>query len=265
MYVLFDLEWVTAEEGTRTMTQLAALRTDHTWQLKDTFCVLVKPERGSHDWEQVAYNGYSPDEFWAGVNEADALRAFSSWLKHDDVLCCWHYQNGKTLLALHEHWFGTKLPCRWAAANHFVSAQFAQKKGIFDPGGLYQCAQHCGLQTPVPEHCSCNDVSVLQSLLQKLHLSPQFLTARQKAKSVPEIPSPVQRRAHNAELIARAQYHYIYSPTSPIFHRWDCKLALNARCIAGCLHYSTAAKKRRPCLVSPLRNTIDFGNKKLFS
>ena len=36
MYVLFDLEWVTAEDGTPTMTQLAALRTDGAWQSQET-------------------------------------------------------------------------------------------------------------------------------------------------------------------------------------------------------------------------------------
>lgn len=36
MYVLFDLEWVTAEDGTPAMTQLAALRTDGAWQSQET-------------------------------------------------------------------------------------------------------------------------------------------------------------------------------------------------------------------------------------
>lgn len=36
MYVRFDLEWVTAEDGTPAMTQLAALRTDGAWQSQET-------------------------------------------------------------------------------------------------------------------------------------------------------------------------------------------------------------------------------------
>ena len=248
MYVLFDLEWIAAEDGTRTMTQLAALRTNGAWQCKDTFCILVKPERGEHDWEQVAYNGYSPDEFWAGAEEEDALRAFFSWLKKSDLLCCWHYQNGKTLAVLYERLFGAKLPFRWAAANQPVYAYFA-RKGIIGPGGLYQCAQLRGLQTPIPEHCSCNDAKVLRALLAHLQLPPGSIFKKEpkKAKLPPKPELSVREQAE--KWIKASPYNYIYLKNSSVFHRRECKLLLNSRDILGSVHYKTAAKGRRPCKV----------------
>lgn len=250
MFVLFDLEWVTAEDGTRTMTQLAALRTDGAWQSSDSFSVLVKSEQGEHDWEQVAYNGYSPDEFRAGMAEEDALQAFFNWLKKDDVLCCWHYQNGTTLAALYKRRFHAKLPCRWAAVNDPVYALLFQKN-ITASGGLYACAGHCSLPLPVPEHCSYNDVRVLQALLSTLQLPGCSLKAfRTKKTAVPAVPpvSPVlSRRELTAQKIARLPYNYIYLPHSSVFHRRDCKLVLNSHEFFGSIHYQTAAQKRRPC------------------
>lgn len=249
MFVLFDLEWVTAEDGTRSMTQLAALRTDGAWQSNDSFSVLVKPERGGHDWEQVAYNGYSPDEFRAGMEEEDALRAFFAWVKKDDLLCCWHYQNATTLAALYERWFHAKFPCRWAAANAPVYALLFQKN-LPASGRLYACAGHCGLPLPVPEHRSRNDVRVLQALLAYLQLPKRSLKAPHPQKAVaPPAPSTLFRRELTAQQIARTPYNYVYLPHSSVFHRRDCKLVLNSREFLGSVRYRTAAKKRRPCKV----------------
>lgn len=248
MFVLFDLEWITAEDGTRTMTQLAALRTDTAWRPQDAFCVLVKPERGEHDWAQVAYNGYSPDEFWAGLSEQEALASFLEWLEPDDTLCCWHYQNGKTLAALQKRWADDRPPHRWLAVNQIIYSLFA-RKGILEPGGLYDCARLRGLSVPVPEHCSCNDVDVLQRLLRGMQLPTRSLRSEHKKKPVSISLSPAERREQNALRIQKAQYHYVYLPDSPVFHRWDCRLVLNARQVTGCVHYKTAARKRRPCRV----------------
>ena len=248
MIVLFDVEWITAADGGRSMTQLAALRTNAAWEPCAEFHTLVSPAEYNADWEQVAYNGYSPDEFRAAPDERDALLEFLRWLKKGDILCCWHYENGKTLDAVCKYWTGTGLPYRWAAANQTVYDWFA-RKGITDPGGLYNCARLRGLQLPVPEHDSCHDTAVLQQLLAELHLSGYFLRNRRKPK-LPQAPQePVDRRKQNAAEIIRRQYHYVYLPASPVFHRWDCKLVLNSTRILGCTRYKTAAKHRRPCLV----------------
>lgn len=209
MFVLFDLEWVTAEDGTHAMTQLTALRTNGAWQCKDAFSVLIKPEQDEPDWGHVAYNGHSPDEFRAGTNAEDALRAFFGWLKKGDLLCCWHYQNGKTLAALYERWFGAKLPYRWAAANQPVYAYLA-RKGIIDPGGLYHCAQLHGLQTPVPEHCSCNDAKVLRALLAHLLLPPGFIF-KKETKNQSLLPNPSFRYGNRPQ--TGSKHHPIITST----------------------------------------------------
>jgi len=248
VFVLFDVEWLTAEDGTRRITQLAAIRTDEVWRPGEKFNVLVRPEKWDSDWEHLAYSGYSPDEFRNGLSEEDALRKFNHWLKRDDVLCCWHYQNGKTLEGRYEYWFDAGFHCRWAAVNQTVYASFA-KKEIQNPGGLYACAHLRGLELPVPEHRSSNDAEVLRSLLQEMHISDGFLTARHRKKVAQKPEELKERRKQNAERILKAQYHYVYLPDSPVFHRWDCKRVLNGRRIMGSLNYKTAARKRRPCLV----------------
>ena len=58
MFVLFDVEWLTAEDGTRRITQLAAIRTDEVWHPGEKFNVLVRPEKWDSDWEHPAYSGY---------------------------------------------------------------------------------------------------------------------------------------------------------------------------------------------------------------
>lgn len=248
MFVLFDLEWVTAEDDTRTMTQLAALRTDTAWRPCGEFCTLVRPPHWDCGWEHVAYSGYSPDEFRAGPSEQDALAAFLDWLQPDDVLICWHYQNGKTLAALHKRWADDRPPHRWLAVNQSVYALFA-RKGILEPGGLYDCARLRGLPLPVPEHSSGNDVSLLQRLLRDLQLPTRELRSERQKKPASHTLSPAELREQNALRISKAQYHYLYLPDSPVFHRWDCKLVLGSRRITGCIHYKTAARKRRPCRV----------------
>lgn len=254
MYVLFDLEWDPTDDALRTPTQIAALRTDAAWQPCGEFCSLVRPEDPAHvKWNLVAYSGSSPEEFEAGPTEEDCFRRFFQWLAPDDILCCWHCGNGEMLARLFDRWVGGKLPWKWYAANEPVYALLAQK-GMKGQGSLYRCAGRRGLPLPKPQHCSRNDVSVLQSLLSALHLPTDALTAPQ----LPKPPKPpkkepkppdLTRRELNAQQLAQTPYHYIYLPHSQVFHRRDCKLVLNAREFRGCTLYRTAAKKRRPCKV----------------
>ena len=58
------------------------------------------------------------------------------------------------------------------------------------------------------------------------------------------------KREMNREMLSRTQYIYVYSPTSSIFHRYDCGLILSADEILGCGYYKTALNTdRTPCKV----------------
>ena len=113
MFVLFDLEWTIAENDIRTPTQIAALRTDAAWQLHDSFQALICPQDLEHcDWASIPYRGSSPAEFQAGPTEEICFQKFFRWLAPDDILCCWHYQNSRTLAQLYDRWIGGKMPWR---------------------------------------------------------------------------------------------------------------------------------------------------------
>ena len=247
MYVLFDLEWTTTADDPCVPTQLAALRTDAAWQPQKQFQALICPADPEHcNWNSLPYNGSSPEEFLSGPYEEDCFQKFFRWLAPEDILCCWHHQNGEMLELLYTRWLGGALPWRWVAVNHPVYTVLT-RKNIVTSGGLYRCAGRCGLPLPTPEHRSCNDVSVLRTLLDTLQLPERFLAPRQASPVKP--PTGLTRRELTAQRIARTCFNYIYLPDSPVFHRRDCKLVLNSKEFFGSVRYRTAARHRRPCKV----------------
>lgn len=248
MFVLFDVEWITDKNGTCRMTQLAAVRTSAAWYPCAEFRVLAAPQGRNVDWEHFAYSGYSPDEFRFGESEQDCMRAFFRWLRPDDVLCCWNDQQGKTLEFLYEQWQSGELPLSWAAADRLVYGQL-EKRGIFGQGGLYNSARQCGLELPVPEHCSSNDVAVMQMLFRYLHLPHAFLTAKRKNRPVPLPSGLLSQREETARWVANSPYNYLFLADSPVFHRRGCKLILNSKQVLGSVHYGRAIQERRPCMV----------------
>ena len=58
------------------------------------------------------------------------------------------------------------------------------------------------------------------------------------------------RRVRNQNIIDRTEYSFIYSPDSNVFHRRDCKIALNAKQIMGTVQYHKCLSTgRQPCKV----------------
>lgn len=58
------------------------------------------------------------------------------------------------------------------------------------------------------------------------------------------------RKTRNQSIIDRTEYSFIYSPDSMVFHRRDCKIALNAKQIMGTVQYHNClATGRQPCKV----------------
>lgn len=56
------------------------------------------------------------------------------------------------------------------------------------------------------------------------------------------------RRTRNQSIIDRTEYCFIYSPDSKVFHRRDCKIALNANQIMGTVQYHNCLSTgRQPC------------------
>lgn len=58
------------------------------------------------------------------------------------------------------------------------------------------------------------------------------------------------RRTRNQSIIDRTEYCFIYSPDSQVFHRRDCKIALNAKNIMGTVQFRNCLSTgRTPCKV----------------
>ncbi len=57
-------------------------------------------------------------------------------------------------------------------------------------------------------------------------------------------------RARNSKVIAKMLYTYIYTPSSDVFHRYDCGLVLNAKSIMGTRYYQSIMNIGKvPCKV----------------
>ena len=100
--LLVDVEWI--EEGTGLiLTQLAAVRVAGDWKsVAEYQCLVCPPHELEPDWEHVAYRGYSPDEFRAGIDEKDCVRGFARFLRKDDIICCWHKDTKRLLQEKYE-------------------------------------------------------------------------------------------------------------------------------------------------------------------
>lgn len=56
------------------------------------------------------------------------------------------------------------------------------------------------------------------------------------------------RRERNKDIIKRANFNFVYTPSSQAFHRYDCPLVLPATDIVGSVYYKKCADTgRRPC------------------
>lgn len=240
MIVIVDVEWV-QENNISTITQLAAVRVSDDWEAVEVIERLVRPpEWQVPKWTHMAYSGFSADEFRSGVDEKVAVSDFAEFLKDDDTILCWH-KDAKRLLTqkilLHT---GKEHPAVWKSVNGKVYSM-AHEKGILATS-MYEVAEKLGLAIPLPKHRSSNDVYVMQSLLSalKYEIAPPQTAV---------VKAPIDIRERNKDIVSRAGYDYIFSPTSNVFHRPICHLALGAREINGCIYYNTAAKKRVPCKV----------------
>mgnify|MGYP003310575788 CR=1 FL=1 len=98
MYVIMDIEWVDESPESKYITQIAAVRVNENWETKDSFTRLVSPSQMANvDWQHVAFNGYSPEEFYRADPEDNVLSVFAEWLQDGDTLCVWHHEAKKLL------------------------------------------------------------------------------------------------------------------------------------------------------------------------
>lgn len=243
MYVLIDIEWV--QQNTETyFSQFAAVRVTEDWRDIAGFQHLICPlNRQNTDWGHMAYSGYPPDEFQAGIGEADCIKEFLGFLDADDIILCWHSDTKRLLKEKCKIYTGEPVPNKIICLNNKVHILAAERG--FVSFGLYKLAAEAGIDAPLPEHKSTNDVYVIRSLLSALGYDQNNPPGKEQQSQ----KQAVSRRERNTRVLFRTSHNYIFAPGSQIFHRPTCKLILNANAINGCTYYKTAAKKRRPCKV----------------
>lgn len=242
MIVLVDVEWFQDDTNTNTITQIAASRVSDSWENMGDFSCLVCPEADwSSDWDHMAYNGYSPDEFRSGYSEAECMARFASFLRNDDKLCVWSKDTKKIIQGKYELFTGEPFPVKCVCVNEKVYT-IAKRRGLtkFE---MYAVAEATGMETPVPKHRSTNDIQVLRWLLRELHVD---LDKPQKEPPTKRVISKAER---NEDILARVQYNFVFTPDSKVFHKPSCKLMLRANDIKGSIYYKSAAKNRRPCKI----------------
>lgn len=242
MYVLVDVEWFQETPTEKYITQFAASRVTETWDATAQFsCLVCPPHAWKCDWEHMAYSGYSPEVFMAGVSEAECMERFSDFLQEDDILCVWSKDTKKIIQEKYELYKKSPLPisCKCVSGKVYEAAK-RRSIIVFE---MYAVAVMLGIETPVPKHCSVNDLAVLTSLLSTLEIEQK----KQKPVQVHTAKKAVNIRERNADILARVQYNFVFTPDSAVFHKPTCKLMLRANDIKGSIYYKTAAKNRRPC------------------
>ena len=249
MPVLMDLEWIETADGRPSLTQLAAMRVSAAWQdqgqnqgLEQFTAVLCPSGLETCDPTHMALNGYHWKEFQHGEDEASAMVRLAAWLREDDMIYLWHRSSKDALMLAWRDAFQTELPYKVACVRNRIGAAL-RRNGIASDN-LYSIADALGLRADAPMHCAKSDIALMRRVLQKLHVSLKAPTTQ------PMIHKKViPREERNRDIIARTQYHYLFTPESNVFHTRDCSRMRNALNILGSVYYDTAAKGRRPCKI----------------
>lgn len=242
MNVLIDIEWI-EENNLSTITQFHAERVSEQWETLDVFDRLVRhAEMWNTDWEHMAYNGYSPDEFRIGVDEETCILNFQKFLQEEDTLICWHKNTKNLLLQKMILFTGKAFPNKCVCVNRKI-CELANDREL-SVHSLYETADGLGIFTPAPQHMSVNDVFVMRCVLSELKYSPELMQATDINKTKER-----NRSERIADILSRVQYNYIYSTNSKIFHKPTCRYIRQISDIKGCVYYKTAVKSRTPCKV----------------
>lgn len=236
MFVIVDMEWVTNRAGHYAPTQIAAIRVDESWNTAGEFDAFIRPRDSSfYDWRHIAYNGGKAPDFLGAKNAYLVLTDFHNWLQEDDVLIWWHSESqtlyekilGFILKANSEH--------KSIAIWKHVGASLAGK--TITKGSPYKLATVCDVDVRgYTQHCSKDDVAVLQQLLSTLQY-PQ----EQLLKPAPEV--------EKKDLSNQLCYHlpFQYDAATNIIHKLGCA-DIAGKETYGYPHLRSAIRKGyKPC------------------
>lgn len=249
MIVLLDLEWI--EKGENHLTQLSAVRTDENWNPVASLEIFVKPPAECfREPNHVAFGGVSTDLYKQAFPEKECVLDFDEWLEDGDEIWVWAKSNMQYLADLWHRYNGGFIPRTYATAQDIRKIASCVRRESESP---YTILSRYGDLPPYPEHRASNDTEVMRRLFCLMGVSQSMY-----AKIPSKVPEPrLTQRERNQRMIDRTEYQFLYLKNSDVFHRRSCKACLCAKSesdILGSVHYSTAAKDRRPCkLCNPVK------------
>lgn len=205
MFVLADMEWITDAQEQPHPTQLAAVRTDADWNTADTFSGLICPKKEA-DWEHIAFNGHSPEEFRCAQPLSEVLRNFSAWVQPEDVLCWWSYQSEQLLPYLAEQEQVIMRNAEELSLKEYVLGFLGRSAGV---SGL---CRELNIEQPTPAHCSENDAETLRRLVRTIGL-PQKMLCDENGKKKPV-----------TAIRGTTRHRLLYDEKAKRLHKADCAL-----------------------------------------
>ena len=256
MLVIVDAEWVIDPTGNNWLTQLYAERVSPDWQAVSAFSAIIRPPSiKSYKADLPAFSGYDLLAFVQGDQEFSAIEDFAAWLKIDDSLCFWH-QSGLELVR--SKWLDyrtTRMKQKTKTLQKYIQSKLGQGENI--PGNPYVIAEKLNFPTPIPSHCSANDVSVIKQLC-SFYDVPQNLEWAIPSQKPPKADTETPMKGRRERLMQRMRCNYFYTPYGRAFHTKECKVFEHVKQVQGCIYYETALEHRRPCLLC--KPTADLQN-----
>ncbi len=222
MVVLMDMGWIENAEKEACPTQISAMRVDGSWDRVSRLDELIKPEDQScQQWNHMAFAGYPSSAFLEAGTIQDALQKLNAWLLKDDVLCWWGDQPALVFSVVVRKIFNRSV--KHPMKTIFSAFAHTVKDGQTTEGTPYKLARIRGIAIPRIEHCSRNDVDVIQKLLKRVQMSIKPILKSAIDMEAAIKPSDQYRKKKHMKPVNGASF--FYDPKENKLHRADCEKA----------------------------------------
>ncbi len=243
MLVIMDMEWIENAEKEACPTQLSAMRVDASWDCVSRFDELIKPQDQScQQWGHMAFAGYPSSAFLEASTVTEVIEKIDAWLLKDDVLCWWGDQPALVLNTVVRKNYGRSV--HHPMKTIFPAFSRTVKDGQSTEGSPYKLARLRGIATPRIEHCSRNDVDVIQTLLKSVQMRTKPILQSNVDMEAAIKPSDQYKKQKLQK--SAAQTDFFYDPKENKLHRSACVKAKRSQEIVGIVSIKEAIKRNYP-------------------
>ncbi len=231
MYWIIDIEWVDKDKSI-SITQIAAMCIDTEMNIVDTKYLRIRPNKATEsDWFHPAFSGGTREQFLHAPSWDEARKTIRTWFKEGDVLIWWHPE---PLRVFRSVLLAEDFPNLTMVAVHSRIKRSMANSNI-KKGSPYQLAKSIGLNCPVEEHYSLNDVNVIYGLLTSLSINLGSLLEKEIALDYEEgkeasnasasgSTNAQKKKKHRrkSSFDPRSTFAYVLDLHNQVFHRSDC-------------------------------------------